>query len=220
MPELKGGVFLTFEPGRRKALLDAAHLQWRFSVELSSSDWPLSVSKAMFLLSFSNNRDNVDGAGGWPRPFVSARRLVGFVGRSEGRAAGKCGSSIDELWARTTSREVSDRPAHIQRLALQRDAIGLSLDIAGLSDLRRDQFRKARRIDGAESGTGSFLDLMDSMQPHEACTPDSPRARGHPPGSRNAIFQILQAPTPRETRRRTGGGHVPKVGRYATLPRL
>src|SRR4051794_39460781 len=61
MAHERGGFFISFEPARRKVLLDAAKERDRFSVELSIADWSVG-SKELFLVSLSEGRDAVDFA--------------------------------------------------------------------------------------------------------------------------------------------------------------
>jgi len=78
----------------------------------------------------------------------------------------ECAQSLDELWQLANATEEINIGQNTQRLAMQRDAIGLSLDIAGMPDLRRRQLRKVLPIrDDAESR--SFIELMDSQPPQE-----------------------------------------------------
>ena len=212
MSEAKGGLFITFEPGRRELLQEAVAMRGRFSVELSAPDWPLE-RKEMFLVSLSENRDIISYAAigrrkGGPRntgayniefvSFVSLpeQRLAPLIERLSAGARstikeregtrGKWfppmawaalleilkgenaqhASELNKLWFNVNASEAMERAHHVQRLALQRDAIGLSLDIAGLSDVRRQEFRKVQPIDN-DTVALSFIALMDSQPPQE-----------------------------------------------------
>lgn len=84
-------------------------------------------------------------------------------------------AELDAMWTRVVARDQPDREARIQKFAMQRDALGLSLDIAGLSDLRRDEFRKARPF-GSAGDAQSFIDLMDGRRVHERTLMENDRS--------------------------------------------
>ena len=74
--------------------------------------------------------------------------------------------ALEELWARINAKDPLAPGTRIQKLALQRDAIGLSLDIAGMSDLRRQTFRRTP-FRPTEDPSASFIDMMDNLLPQE-----------------------------------------------------
>jgi hypothetical protein len=216
----KGGLFITFEVARRAVLQKALLERDRFSVELSASDWPID-RKEMFLLSFSDNLDQIDYAaigrrkdgphntGGYNFGFTSfvalnGLRLARLLDRLPAGARetiepreGNRGkwfppqawsgllrlikadypaqaAALDRLWAGVIARDPLQSDNHIQRLAMQRDAIGLGLDVAGLSNLRRQEFRKVRPIDRGVVAS-SFIGLMDAQPPQERTLVDHDR---------------------------------------------
>jgi hypothetical protein len=75
-------------------------------------------------------------------------------------------SALERLLELANAGEEIEIGRHTQRLAMQRDAVGLSLDIAGLSDIRRQQFRRVLPIRG-ETSSPSFIELMDAQPPQE-----------------------------------------------------
>jgi hypothetical protein len=76
------------------------------------------------------------------------------------------GPQLDALWAKVTAVDDSRGEGHVEKLGLQRDAIGLSLDIAGMTSIRRKTFRKIGPI-SPEDDADSFIALMDDASPQE-----------------------------------------------------
>jgi hypothetical protein len=242
MTQEKGGFFISFEPARRKLLLDAAKERDKFSVDLSIADWAVGT-KEMFLVSLSESTDTTDFAaigrrkagphntGGYNIEFTSfvdlgALHLPQLLGRlspktratikeregargkyfppqtwgelltlvKDARAASA--TNIDMLWARVVARDPLEREIRIQKLAMQREVLGLSLDIAGLSEIRREEFRKAQPIGNAAADVKYFIDLMDSRTVHERTLMEQDRSfieramSGHP--HRTASFSAGQ----------------------------
>lgn len=100
-------------------------------------------------------------------------------------------SAIESLWSQVNSPDSVVEGNQLQKLALQRDAIGLSLEIAGLADMRRQTFRKISGVK-TDAKIESFISLMDSQVPQERTLVDYDRsifetliARGE---SQSAIF--------------------------------
>ncbi|MGB6973811.1 MAG: hypothetical protein WBD67_03915 [Terracidiphilus sp.] len=75
-------------------------------------------------------------------------------------------TSLRALWNRVNTPDLFDPSADVQRISMQRDAIGLSLDIAGLTDIRKREFKKVPSIEQARE-VDSFIDLMDTQKPQE-----------------------------------------------------
>ena len=68
---------------------------------------------------------------------------------------------ILEVWRKANSSSAEIPREHAEKFALQRDAIGLSMDIAGMSELRRQMLRDAN-VKSDESAPTSFIELMNS----------------------------------------------------------
>jgi hypothetical protein len=81
---------------------------------------------------------------------------------------------LDKLWSLVNANEEIDIGRNTERLGMQRDAIGLSLDVAGLPDLRRREFRRIS-LAQADIATSSFIELMDSQPPQERMLVDHDR---------------------------------------------
>lgn len=75
-------------------------------------------------------------------------------------------SELDALWGRVKAQDQLDQSSEGRHLAMQRDAIGLSLDIAGLPEIRRREFRREHTPAEALE-VQSFIELMDSQTPQE-----------------------------------------------------
>ncbi len=99
----------------------------------------------------------------WPTVMHSLKRMFP-----------ECAQSLDELWQLANANEEINIGQNTQRLAMQRDAIGLSFDVAGLADLRRRQFRKILPVRG-DTTSLSFIELMDSESPQERMLIDHDR---------------------------------------------
>jgi hypothetical protein len=115
-------------------------------------------------------KDRERGRGKWFPPVAWAALLESLE-----RERPEAESELNALWDRVNAKDERDHDNHTQRLAMQRDAIGLSLDMAGLAETRRQEFRKIYSVRKATEAQ-SFIGLMDALAPQERMLVDYDRS--------------------------------------------
>jgi hypothetical protein len=113
----------------------------------------------------------IDTERGMYFPPEAWRALCELINRERSSVA----SQLNDLWGRVTGKDELQPASHVQHLALQRDAIGISFEIAGLADLRRQVFRKVQPVTNATKAD-SFISLMDQQRPQERMLLDHDRS--------------------------------------------
>jgi len=96
------------------------------------------------------------GRGLWFPPLACQQAIAGLAKLRPSIADG-----LSDLWSLVNEVEPSVISRTVEHLAMQRDAIGLSLEIAGLSGIRRQTFR--RTLFRGDKPTRSFIDIMDAQ---------------------------------------------------------
>lgn len=101
------------------------------------------------------SRNEKGGRGKWFPP-VAWTALLRMLRNKRPEVA----ENLEALWERVNTEDQYDPAPDLQRISMQGDAIGLSLDIAGLSDLGKKEFKKIYTTVQARE-VNSFVDLMD-----------------------------------------------------------
>ena len=73
---------------------------------------------------------------------------------------------LDALWRKVVAVDDPNRSHALEQLSIERDAIGLALDAAGMQEERRRSFRAVPAL-GVDTVYSSFIELMDNQENQE-----------------------------------------------------